>query len=524
MLTSNTLSFYEKTLGALFLVLSFQASAMAATYYISPTGNDNNTGTSETQPWKTFSKAFSTMGGGNELILLDGNYSVEAGTGYISNTEAGSGQPPSGLSVSSPTYVHAKNPGNVTITGRMLLGTSSTKKSYIKIQGITFEGGGALYNTSYVTIKDSGFHQSTQSSGSVFGIGTIDHNNGNTYNLIEDVWVWGNTRVIAINYRADYNVWRRVLVRGDGCSVSGCTGSGNPNVGLTVYNSSYVSVQNSMVVDRILDGGEPYANFAAAQHTPSQNDQGVGEYLGPNVWLGCISLKSPDAGFYFEADNVNDNTITIRNSVAWDSRASGFNMGTATLKNIMLENLTSGLAANNGIRLATGVTGTVRNVVVYNASTYGINSAAQPTYSNVYGSGGSAYNQTTCSTGCKTTNPLADGTPPSIKYITRVETGSSLESTGFNGGNYGANVVYRYGLDGTRYGETGYDTPTTTTLWPWPNESRIKMELCASSNRGFCLASSLSAYVWDILGNPMPSDIGGTTPMLSAPASLRIMN
>ena len=45
--------------------------------------------------------------------------------------------------------------------------------------GITFEGGGSLYNTSFVTLKDDGYGP--------LDAGTNDHDQNNTDNLIEDV-------------------------------------------------------------------------------------------------------------------------------------------------------------------------------------------------------------------------------------------------------------------------------------------------------------------------------------------------
>ncbi|TFG92150.1 MAG: hypothetical protein E4H15_04375, partial [Syntrophobacterales bacterium] len=151
--------------------------ALSATYYISVSGSNSANGTSPGTAWKTFQKAFSTMAGGDELILLDGTYSEAAGTGYISHLGTGSGQPPSGTGRTIFTTVRAQNPGNVKIVGGLFLGRSTRKVSYIKIQGITFEGGGDLYNTSYNYIKDCGFHNATNGEG-VFGIGTNDHAQG----------------------------------------------------------------------------------------------------------------------------------------------------------------------------------------------------------------------------------------------------------------------------------------------------------------------------------------------------------
>src|SRR5205085_856804 len=56
-------------------------------------------------------------------------------------------------------------------------------------------------------------------------------------------------------------------------------------------------------------------------------------------------------------------------------------------------------------------------------------------------------------------------------------------------------------------------TLTTTQLWPWPNEARIKSEMCSGTTRGFCSSPSLTQYIWEAAGNPMPANLyGGSTP------------
>lgn len=476
------------------------------TYYLSPAGNDWHHGRSADKPFKSFAQAFGKMSAGDELVLLDGIYSEPLGTGYISYTDPKrgiggnhSGQVPSGAGPDRVTVVRAANPGKVTVQGALFVGRSFRKDSYIRIQGITFEGGGSLYNTSHVTIKDCGFH-------GPFSIGTNDHTQGNDYNLIEDVWIWAaGERIIAINYRARFNVWRRVLVRGDGCNRPECRGSSNPNVGITVYDSSDVSLQNVMVLDRVLaPGDEPYADFAVAQHTR-------GAFLfGRNEWLGTISLRAPDTGYYMEPDHEGtvDPTIRISNAVAWDSAHLGFNLDRAGTNNL-LENLTVRALGGDGVRIAPALTsGTLRNVISVDAGRDGINSRYPFSHVNVYNPRGGRYRQNRCSDECYHGDPRADGRPPSLKHLVRVEPGSKLKGRGYQGADIGANVLYRYGRDGSRHGEPGFNTLTDAPLWPWPNEERIKAEMCGKSGvtRGFCRARSLTHYLWEYLGHAMPAD------------------
>jgi hypothetical protein len=384
----------------------------------------------------------------------------------------------------------------------------SGKSRFIKVQGITFEGGGWLYNADYATIKDGGFH-------GAFGIGTNDHDQFSDNNLIEDVWIWASgERIIAINYRSHSNVWRRVVVRGDGCGTGSCAGSGNPNVGITVYDSNNVSLQNVIVVDRILAAGdEPYGDFAVAQHTPE-----LRYYFGQSEWLGTLSIKAPDAGYIMEPDvgATVDPTIRISNAVAFNPADAGFNIARAGTNNL-LENLTVVASGFDGIRVAPELTtGSLRNAIVAGAGRYGINSKYAPTFADVFGASTSAYNQTTCSGVCFTTDPQADTPGPSLKFLTRIETGSKLNGAGLGGADIGANILFRYGADSSRFGETDYKTLTAVPLWPWPNEARIKSQMCAGTTRGFCSTGmrldgvnpvTLTSYIWEALGSPIPAGI-----------------
>jgi hypothetical protein len=501
--------------------VTFSATGTASTRvqrFLSPTGSDAANGQTAGTAWRTFAKAFGAggIGAGGELILLDGTYSVAAGTGYISWTGTNSAQPPSGTgrAATQQTWVHAQNPGNVTVvygpldgnaTGSLFIGRSTRKDSNITVQGITFEGGGNLYNTSYVTVKDCGFHGS-------FGIGTNDHAQGNSYNLVEDVWVWGaQERIIAINYRGDHNVWRRVVVRGDGCNAASCVGSGNPNVGITVYESTFTEMQNIFVVDRILGGGEPYADFATAQHTSGQSH-------GGNRWRGSASINSEDQGLYFEWDLANTYPVAdVADFVVWRP-TSGWGLdisGRGGSEDMRLSNVTVAVDQNgDGVRIGPGTTGSVmRNLVVFGSGRYGINSAVQPSYADVYGSWSSVYNQTSCATGCRTTNPTADGATPSLQWPLRIESGSALSGTGAGGANYGATIVNRFGADGAHWGEAGYNTVTAAPLWPWPGQATIKTQMCNGVTRGWCGTSlTFTQYVWGLMGSGLPPGINPVAP------------
>ena len=388
---------------------------------------------------------------GATVVLKDGTYS---GIGWN-----GSSEPiriPSGTA-SAPTVVRAQNAGGAVING-LWIGRSTRKDSNIRIEGVRVEGGVQLYNTQRVTLKNVGVHGSLD-------VGTNDHDQGNTDNLIEDVWVWASgQRIIAINYRADRNVWRRVVVRGDGCGTSACSGSGNPNVGITIYDSADVSFQNVMVIDRVLAGSDsPYSDFACAQHT-------AGQYLwGRNEWLGIVSINAPDQSLYCEPDNVipGATSATIRDALLWNG--GGLNL--ARQGRFDVSRVWTKARSDDAFRVAPELAGsgsTVSNVVATGTGRYGLNTSVGASNVNVSGTwSGGAYNQTGCVSNCSTSMP-------------------SFAPTAY---------LVRYGTDGARFGEAGYNASQGASPLPWPNEARIKAEMCASTSRGFCSASSLSSYL-----------------------------
>ena len=385
----------------------------------------------------SFDTALSVAG---NVVLKDGTY---PGVGWN-----GSAEPRRILSGST---VQAQNPGGAVISG-LFIGRSARKDSNITIRDVRIEGGATLYNTQRVTLKNVGVHGS-------LGIGTNDHTQGNSDNLIEDVWVWASgQRIIAINYKADRNVWRRVIVRGDGCGTAACGGSGNPNVGITIYDSADVSFQNVMVLDRVLASGDsPYADFACAQHTPGAN------LWGRNEWLGVVSLNAPDQGLYCEPDAVVAGVTsgTLRDSVFWN----GYGVNFARQGRYVLADLTVTNKGGDGIRIAPELAGSGSSVTrasVGGTGRYGINSAVAPTASNVAGSWTAAYNQTAC-VGCGTVAPVWA-------------------------------LPQRYGVDGTRYGDAGVNAAQGALL-PYPNDARIRAEMCVATARGFCSAPSVSSYL-----------------------------
>src|SRR3989344_635013 len=111
--------------------------------------------------------------------------------------------------------------------------------------------------------------------------------------------------------------------------------------------------------------------------------------------------------------------------------------------------------------------------------------------------------------------------------MTRIESGSPYKGAGESGADIGANIINRYGVDGTKVGDPGVETLTTNALWPWPYENQIKSDICTATGltTGWCgTTKTLTAYTWEYLGNTCPTSIcnggGGDTTAPSTPTGL----
>jgi hypothetical protein len=113
-------------------------------------------------------------------------------------------------------------------------------------------------------------------------------------------------------------------------------------------------------------------------------------------------------------------------------------------------------------------------------------------YNDVYNNAGGAYSGV--SRGSTDLNPAVN---PGIQYLTRA--GAGVRGKAEGGSDIGGNLMNRY----------QDSVLTSTPLWPWPNQDRIKKEMCSDSGvtRGFCGKASLTDYVWSFAGSPTPSNV-----------------
>lgn len=112
-------------------------SAHATTYYVSPTGNDANSGLSQNALWQTIDRGdyYQTLTSGDTVVLLPGTYDVSSGLRYVTNGVHLT------LRSNGVTYVAQ----GVAIVDRKSVSGSAWRMdpgcNGVTLDGITFEGG-----------------------------------------------------------------------------------------------------------------------------------------------------------------------------------------------------------------------------------------------------------------------------------------------------------------------------------------------------------------------------------------------
>lgn len=181
------------------LLLCLCAHAMAATYYVSPTGNDAATGDSAA-PWKTLPYALTRLAGGDTLVLTNGSY---PGGFVIPAIIKGS--------VNAPTTIKAETKWKARIngSGQMEHGIDiASGADYVVIDGLEVSGAvgvGIKFYGNYTTVRNCWVHhncrmgiQSPAVTGSLIERNVVEYN-GQHPQFHHGVYVAGTNLQIRCN-------------------------------------------------------------------------------------------------------------------------------------------------------------------------------------------------------------------------------------------------------------------------------------------------------------------------------------
>lgn len=498
------------------LVFATVVLRAASTYYVATTGTNTNctAALNSGTPAQTMTFAWGCLTAGDTLMVANGSY--------------GTASPPEGTSgtAGNPITVQATNDGGVTFTG----GLTIQRSSYLTFIGMTVTNSGAAINiSSHNSLGNSSQHLTFQR----FGVGCADDTSddacvaigdGTHHMLWEDFWVWGGGRYSMVCYGGngghdtpnpgcDNNTFRRGVLRQGPNS-----DTGNPQATFALYYASNNIVENVISLDSQHNTTESTSDFYLTQHEASggSNTTGFGApvHTDSNKYYGIIIINTSggDGCWRLDIDNSGvANSNEVHNAVCWNTPTWGLlltNSGASASGNIIdhatvysagdsgYENASTSTQLNNSLLIANGGFG---------ANQEGSGSTGAHDYNDYFGNTSGARNGVTAETHTSTT------CNPAQLYPLRVEAGNCAAGAAADGSNIGATIEKRY-QDGTLTG---------TDLWPWPNETRIRTELCGSNaghTFGLCAgAKTLSQYIWEFAGNACPPGKCSAAPASGTP-------
>ena len=357
------------------------------------------------------------------------------------------------------------------------------------------------------------------------------------YVLVEECYAFGGARYEFIVYWSDYVVMRRNVARNDYWNDT------LQSAAFTNYDSRHTIWQNNIAIDsedaccnRVHSG--LYAGF----FSENKNDRTDGIHNTSQEWYGNIVLnyQVENSAFY---DYAMSGARTLVNNIIWDSLGGYWgadgpgdapSFGTITHNTFGKTNGTydynnGGAGRGVGLEVASNISNTITNSLFPTNHNFGIGDYSAGDYNAYYGNGtaprgGTARTPAAGAHDITTHNPIYNAsTNPtgSLKYLPRgPEAGSVLATAGAQGGGIGAQVLWKIGVDGSLYGEPGWNTVRSSEngyggqadlLWPFPNEAVIKADMASyvgpglSGTRGFCAAGNglyggprtLTSYIWE---------------------------
>ena len=512
-------------------------SLKAADLYVSTHGT-KTAGYSSPGDWidsncyKSLQSAFEEMTSGDTLIIDDGYYSG------AENTITGYVHPPSG-SAGAPTVVRARHipgqegvpiatPLTVQLTDGLLAQAGGTPATYLKFEGIQFLRANTYTGWDYLYFKQCAFMGVLDGNTSAAGFGGAN-------NLLEDCVFYGKGRYKLLFYdytnsgRVANNLVRRGVARNDWANGGDCTDADctNPIASFVSYDNSGDAFLNCIDVDSDspeywkLNGGEYDGAFYAPKVT------------GSNMLVQGSIVINNAAGFGSSTGGMGHQYIDVAgiNNAGGIYHKAGATLNRVTMVGVDSGDFTyrSGQTMSQFLPHTMGVGGYVGTTIALNSIFRDLVTPTSVFLSNASGDHVNTYN--TVTVGATPTNPITtDPYLNGLLYPVLVEAASSLLTAGSGGGQIGARIVNKLGVDGTFKGDTDWNTEQSA-LWPWPMEAWVKAQMASMpatidsdtmplATRGFCASEeTLSGYIWGAIGNTIPlfHDV-------ASPKYLRVVN
>lgn len=496
-----------KKILTVFIILLIHQFVYAENYYAVKLNGTKTSGVSTTDIgsfgwalsdcYSSIGAAIAQMSGGEQVWVDDGTYTASGN--QITSV-------PSGNSTSDPSIIKARNTFGATLNMTSPSGNDVTiSNDYITVRGFKIISSVnddhavvAEVGASYVYFKELLVRHLYPAGGGVYLYGD--------YGLAEDCAVCGGGRYQfstgGISGSANHNIFRRCISRQDYSE-----GTSEPVASFMQYgNLNYDYVKDNAWQNCIaLDNGDLYGTYYGGFY--------LGEKQTRNAFVrGCIALNLDNTGStggnshyergFVTTPNIGSGTngVEIYNSVS-ETDGRGMSFGDSDVPSDIQFCYVLNHDRDYLMSLSGG--GTVINSVFFN------NAA-----SAAYYSGGAYTNNWFYSSGTPTGSGQVTS-DPNIQYLIKRITSGEVE--------YGAEILYKHGTDGAFWGDSGWDTVSSSKLWPWPNEDEIRdwfrtanfpteAQAVASENnttRGFCASGvTLTSYIVNYLG---PTNTIGTT-------------
>ncbi|MEM7018099.1 MAG: hypothetical protein AAF512_12270 [Pseudomonadota bacterium] len=419
---------------------------------------------------------------------------------------------------SNYTTLIAENPGKA----RFEEITMSGAVRYLAVKGIRLQGPFRLQGDNDDGDEDPRFIKVMSSSTSH---GAFFANVGASDILFEDVIAYGGGRAqFWAGSQVKNIIFRRCVARQD------YVNSSNPSATVLVYGFSgaaeNIAFQNCVIVDQ----SKREENFSTSTLF------GAFEFLNPRN----ISVKGSvvvNHNREFILDNRDSEDVLVENSAFWGTTRYalrvGRNQNISGTENFLWNNLTVGginfggqfvgLILSQRRNGSDSATVRMENSIISDATWM----PPMPGENEIF----EFDFKSTRNNVIHNIQNLVHGNV--VEALTEVSTRPIqhiVNSDHMNGGErVGAKIEFRRGVSGSLWGETGYDDLTSDSLWPYPQEDRIRDEMSQlqisaggiegysnivvnDGTRGFVshmssagVVGSLTAYIWEYLGNPMPA-------------------
>ena len=515
------MTFFKKSLWAFFasvlfiVALGLPGLSWATTYYLSPSGNDTTGDGSSGSPWKTAAHAGGQVSCGDTVIWKDGTYDT-------SDDDIDDAEWPD-CAADNRITLEAQNYGSAVLDGggsnlMVHFGDTSGSISGYNVYGFKLINCGTGGTGSQCVSIDGPDDLSSPSHDIDMAWLSVQGGNdiGNAFRIARSYNINVSTSLVYGMGRYPFHVFGSsavhldtIIVRFDGFDVSGLASKhGDPRAPIDAYNVHNSTFENILILDSSSNWttGGTSAGFYVPSNagTPSTWDDSVALYFYN------ILMVNNDFGNGWNSESgsgsVNDD-IHVDGMAMYNQNGTGVsiskNASNHYLYHVTVSSSGSNATYNGGGGNAVSNCSIRDSILEKNGGggTRGLNGPwADSDYNLVDGFGVDNYSGVTAGA-----NDINE--PSQQLYITRIEDGTPPDSQDEYGLDMGATILFATVNGSTEAG---------THLWPWPGEDRWKTDLCDAGNptdrsgEGLCGSGvSITTYVWNAMGNTIPSSIYG---------------